>query len=334
MANFDRPERPTREANSAPRGSADLKVKAAWLYYVEGLTQEQVARHLNVSRLKVLRMLAACNDEGVVRISIAGETASQVALERSLEAEFDLEEAIVVPSPTDPSATPKMIGHAAAEYISNAIYDGVTVGVGWGATLHQSLGSLARRMTNDVAVVSLLGGLVRSQWINPSLFAWRMAEAFGAESFALTAPVYLSDPALRQHLWQEPQLRALLDRAKKMDLAFVGVGGISDNSTVFQHGILPQSDIASLRRAGAVADVLCQFVDAEGRLVDHPVNRQVMAIDLDVLKATPKVIIVAGGQEKLAAIQAALRATGAKVLITDASTAVGLLEQTKRVATA
>src|SRR5688572_26837061 len=97
-----------RDANGG-RGVADLKVKAAWLYYVEGLTQEQIARHLNISRLKVLRMLAACNEEGIVRISIEGETSSQVKLERNLEARYGLEEAVVVPSPTDEGSLPRMI---------------------------------------------------------------------------------------------------------------------------------------------------------------------------------------------------------------------------------
>ena len=69
-----RTRRKAREPASSPRGSVDLKVKAAWLYYVEGLTQEQVARHLNVSRLKVLRMLAACGQEGIVKISIESKS--------------------------------------------------------------------------------------------------------------------------------------------------------------------------------------------------------------------------------------------------------------------
>jgi DNA-binding transcriptional regulator LsrR (DeoR family) len=328
MASEDQADRPVKDGSGA-RQSAGQKTKAAWLYYVEGLTQEQIARHLNISRLKVVRMLAACNEEGIVRISIEGATAPQIQLERALEATLDLKEALVVPSPTDEAALPKMIGYAAAQYISQAVYDGATIGVGWGATLHESLGSLSRRSTPNVAVVSLLGGLVRSQWINPSLFAWRMAEAFDAESFALTAPVYVTDPELRERLWREPQLRALMDRAKRMDVAFIGVGDLTDNSTVFRHGILPRTEIASLRRAGAVADVLSQFIDAEGRLVDHAVNRRVMAIDLETLKATPKVVIVAGGLEKLTAILAALRATAAKVLITDASTAKGLLDRVR-----
>ena len=45
---------------------AEAKVRAAWLYYVEGLTQEQIAEALGLSRIKVIRMLAAARSEGLV----------------------------------------------------------------------------------------------------------------------------------------------------------------------------------------------------------------------------------------------------------------------------
>ena len=48
---------PRIEAAPAP----DLGVRAAWLYYVEGLTQQEIARVLNVSRARVIRLLAAAS---------------------------------------------------------------------------------------------------------------------------------------------------------------------------------------------------------------------------------------------------------------------------------
>ena len=63
------------------RFHADPGVRAAWLYYVEGLTQEQIARAMNVSRAKVIRLLAAARESGVVRIRIDGAGSEQIALE-------------------------------------------------------------------------------------------------------------------------------------------------------------------------------------------------------------------------------------------------------------
>ncbi|MGH8850855.1 MAG: hypothetical protein ACREYD_07665, partial [Casimicrobiaceae bacterium] len=75
-----------RAASREPGALPDLRVRAAWLYYVEGLTQEQIARFMNISRAKVIRLLAAARDGGIVRIRIEGRASDQIALERRLVA--------------------------------------------------------------------------------------------------------------------------------------------------------------------------------------------------------------------------------------------------------
>jgi DNA-binding transcriptional regulator LsrR (DeoR family) len=74
-----------------------------------------------------------------------------------------------------------------------------------------------------------------------------------------------------------------------------------------------------------VGDVLCHFIDDQGAVVDHPVNRRVVAVDLDDLRRVPRIVVAAGGRRKVAALRAALKATGAGVLITEEGAARGLL---------
>ncbi|RVC20088.1 sugar-binding transcriptional regulator, partial [Mesorhizobium sp. M7A.F.Ca.AU.002.02.1.1] len=83
-----------------PMVSSDLTVKTAWLYYVEGFTQEQIAEKLDVSRVKVMRTLASCTAEGIVVTMINAPTAGQVALERGLEKRWGLNAAVVIPTPS------------------------------------------------------------------------------------------------------------------------------------------------------------------------------------------------------------------------------------------
>ena len=125
-------ERPApREAAASP----DLRVRAAWLYYVEGMTQEQIARFMNISRAKVIRLLASARDNGIVRIRIEDRASEQIALERQLVAAFGLADAIVVPAPADEADITTVVGHAAGTYLTDQVKDGMSVGVGWGATL-------------------------------------------------------------------------------------------------------------------------------------------------------------------------------------------------------
>jgi len=314
-----------RPAAREPVASPDLRVRAAWLYYVEDMTQEQIARFMNISRAKVIRLLASARDNGIVRIRIEDRASEQIALERNLVAAFGLADAIVVPAPAAATAITTVVGHAAGTYLTDQMKDGMSLGVGWGATLHMSLKALGGQPCERLSVVSLLGGMTHSRAVNPSAVARRIADAFGADCYQLTAPVMVADETVRAALWSEPGLRELLERARRVDLALVSVGDVSEEATLFREGILPLSALASLQAAGAVRDVLCHFIDAEGNVVDHPVNRRVVSVDLEDLRRVPRVVVAAGGRRKVAAIRAALKATGAGVLITEEGAARGLL---------
>jgi DNA-binding transcriptional regulator LsrR (DeoR family) len=316
----------TDDANAAePRAGGDLAVRAAWLYYIEGLTQEAIARAMGLSRAKVIRLLAAAREGGIVRIGIEARGSAQLALERRLVTALGLDAAIVVPSPVDEDAVPVVVGHAVGAWLSDEVRDGMALGIGWGATLSMSLKSLAPRGFAHLAVISLMGGMTHSRAINPSAVARRVADALSADCYQLTAPAFVASEATRDALWAEPALHDLLERARRADLAIVSVGDVSEESTLFREGLLPRSQAASLAAAGAVGEVLCQFLDAEGRIVDHPVSRRVVAVPLDDLARVPRIAIAAGGRRKVRAIRAVLKATAARVLITDENAAEGLL---------
>ncbi len=305
--------------------SSDINVKTAWLYHVEGLTQEQIAEKLHVSRVKVMRTLAACVAEGLVVTTINAASSDCIALERDLEQRFGLDGAVVVPTPSGEEHLEKAIGHAVAAYLGEAMRDGMTLAIGGGATLHASLGFLARRRLRKASVVSLVGSLPHSQWVNPSIVAIKVAEMLEAGSYQLTAPVMVSEPMLRTLLWQQPDLMDVRRRAAEADIALLTVGSMSAAATIFRHRIVPPSLLDPLREKGAVANLLCHFIDVQGNVVDHEVNDRVVAIDLDTVAAVPNVVLAAGGRQKVQPIRAALRAVRAEVLITDSETARALL---------
>jgi DNA-binding transcriptional regulator LsrR (DeoR family) len=202
----------------------------------------------------------------------------------------------------------------------------LTVGVGWGATLQMALKAIGAQPVERLAVVSLLGGTTHSQAMTPPAVARRMADAFGADCYQLTAPLVVADEAMRDTLWSEPALRDLRERARCVDIALVSVGDLAETATLFQGDLLPPGQIGGLRAAGAVGDVLCHFLDVQGRVVDHPLNRRMMAVSLDDLQRVPRVVVASGGRGKVQALRAAMQALPVAVLITDETAARGLLD--------
>ncbi|HEX7389858.1 MAG TPA: sugar-binding transcriptional regulator [Acidiphilium sp.] len=313
----------------ADADAVELKTRVAWLYFMEGLTQDAVASRLGLTRQRVLKILAGARQDGTVQIRVTTKLTACVALERRLEAVFGIGRCTVIPAPGDPAQLTPLLGAALGAHVSETLREGMTIGLGWGATLQSSLTHVIARGIPGLTAVSLLGGLTRASGVNPAEFAWRFADLVGAESFLLTAPVFLSDATSCEALRRQPGIAEVLTRARRLDMALVSAGEIAPGSTLMRHGLITRDELADVVRAGAVADVLCQFVDAKGRVIDHPVNRRVLAVDPACLRGTPELVLVSGGWAKVPALRAAIRLLAPRVLITDETAAEGLLQTEK-----
>ncbi|HMS35854.1 MAG TPA: MarR family transcriptional regulator, partial [Arachnia sp.] len=80
-----------------PPIDVDLVVRAAWLYYEDGLTQAQVAARLFVSRQTVGRLLESARQHGIVRIELDPASLAAMRLATTVRDVFGLRDAIVVP---------------------------------------------------------------------------------------------------------------------------------------------------------------------------------------------------------------------------------------------
>ena len=65
-------------------------VNVARLYYEQGLTQDQVARRIGVSRPLVSKMLARAREAGIVHIEIRAADEGDAALLTALQAKYAL----------------------------------------------------------------------------------------------------------------------------------------------------------------------------------------------------------------------------------------------------
>ena len=302
---------------STPDISEDLKTRIAWLYYVEGLTQDEVANKVGMNRSRVLRILSAARLDGTVQIRVTTRLSRCVELERALEERWGLTQAIVVPTPQDENQLRNIIGAEVGAYISQAIAANMTIGLGWGKTLSAAVPAIVPRHPDGIRVMSLLGGLTRVSDQNPSEFAWRVAARLGAECYMMAGPVFAPDPTTRNALAGHTGMSDIFQRARSLDMAIVSVGDLTPHSVFREYGLLTSEELASLERAGAIGDLLCHFVDAEGNVVEHPVNKRVLAVNPLDLRGTRKIVLASGGWHKLGVIRAGLKMLQPTVLITD-----------------
>ncbi|WP_108003522.1 sugar-binding transcriptional regulator [Mycoplana dimorpha] len=315
-----------RETHTAISESVSLRLRAAWLYYNQRMTQKDVAEKLGVSRSTVIRMLDEALKRGEVQIWIDEGVGDCVELATRLERAYGLDEAVVVPAADSAEGTAKSVGLALGQFLTETIPDDCTIGVGWGRTLTASLASFRPARRERVKVVSLLGGVVEAHHINPIEYSWRIASQLGAECYLFLAPLLVDSRETKRSLIDKCGLKPLFELAETMDIAVVSCGDIGPASTSLSRGFLPRQVLDELVEAGCVCDTMCNFLDAEGRTIDHPIRDRVMSIDLDTVKKANHIVLVSGGAHRAAAIRATIRRIGCNTLITDEGAALAMLE--------
>ena len=294
-----------------------LRARAVWLYHVEGLTQNDIATQLNINRVMVVRLLADARRRNEVRVTISAPLTELMQVERELEIHYGIGRVIVAPF-SDPDGDPvKVIAAAAGAFISAEMKAGMTVGVGWGRTLYNTLPFISAETLEDFRVVSLLGGIAAARRFNPAEFAWQFAELFQGEGFLIPAPAVVDSPETKHALLERCGLSSIFEMADKLDMALLSVGGITTLTTSYRTGYLSEADRRSLIEAGAVGDVLYNFIDSAGNVVDHEVNSRVISANLARLRRTPERVLISGGKDKLVALKAAIQTLAPTVLVTD-----------------
>lgn len=299
-----------------PGDDASQRLRAAWLYFSHGLTQKDVSERLGVSRGTVVRLLAEARERGEVQIWIGEGERDCIELALRLEDEFGLDEAIVVPGGENGSSA-RSVGLALGRFLSEVVSDNQTIGVGWGRTLMASLASLRPVRRDGVKLVSMVGGVVKTHGGNPLEYTWRVASQFAAECFLFIAPAFVDSVETRRRLIEDCGLDALYQLGRSLDIAVVGIGGVGGPQLSQASTMVSAEALEELTAIGAVGDVLCNFIDAEGRSVAHGLNERVMSVPLDDVAKAGHVVIAAGGADRAIAIRAAIRRIGCNTLITD-----------------
>ena len=304
-----------------------LASRAAWMSYIGGIRQEDIARALGVSRPKVNRLIALAHRHKLVRIFIDGDILDCVALGDRLVARYGLDFADVAPTVDASDPSMETIGTLGARAMLRLFDDAqmTTLGIGHGRTLAAVVDCLPRVARRDVQIVSLLGGLTRNAEASPFDVIHRLAAKVGGECYFMPVPFFANSAEDRQVLMAQRGVAEVFARARAAQVCLVGIGAVADDAYLLDSGMITRAELDEVAGAGAEGEILGQFVDADGRAVDAAVNTLALGLRLEDL-AGKSVVAVAGGSTKVKAIRAALNSGVVTGLITDEATARALAE--------
>ena len=305
----------------SPDAMLDKMVLAATLYYKEKLSQQEIAKRLNVSRPWVSKLLSRAEDLGIVKMEIVSPLSGNSELERNLCEKYGLQHAGVADKKDR-----DYVSLAAAQYFVSQLESNDVVGIGWGDAISRFLRELTPLHLPNVHTVPLAGSFGATKETLPNYHAIELARKLGGQPHLLHLPAFCGSQEEYDLLSESQMWNELRHMGEHADLAVVGIGTLF-SSFLTRNQVLSEGEQKELAEAGAVGDVILHFLNEEGESVETELTKRLLRVDIaEVKKHARTVIAIAEGLEKLPVIRAALRCGLADSFFTDTETAEALLK--------
>ena len=175
----------------------ELISKAAWYYYIENMTQQSIAEKLGISRMKVIRLLEAARETGIIQFRISQGNGKQLPIEQKLRQQWNLKNVLIIPTPDNRARLNEHLALAAANFLADQVTENTFINMGYGDTPSRVLNHLANITDVPVSIVSFTGGV--SYYLPNST-----SNVFKARLHLYPAPLVLSSREVCQSILQEP----------------------------------------------------------------------------------------------------------------------------------
>jgi DNA-binding transcriptional regulator LsrR (DeoR family) len=319
----------TDDAGLSPRAQnadrLEQAARAAWLYYIGGRTQDEIAAELTISRQAAQRLVSLALSEKLIKFRVDHPIAACMALGQALTERYGLRYCEVVPT-GGPDGGLATVAVAGARYLERWFTQKapLVLAVSTGRTLRAIAAELSPMEAPQHKVFSLCGILAANGRAIATEPVMSMAERTGAQCYPMPLPVVAASVAERELLQSQRAFHTLRDLLEETRCIMVGVGNVGWQSPVHAGGVISDGELTELIEAGAVGEIAGWAFGAEGEMIRGSVNDRVTGLAVTRHPARTTVGVGAGAA-KVAALRAALTGGLVNGLITDEPTAAAIL---------
>ncbi|MFT8211790.1 MAG: sugar-binding transcriptional regulator [Symbiopectobacterium sp.] len=314
-------------------GSQDneLLTEIAVAYYQDEITQEEIAKKFGISCIKVGRLLKRAKEEGIVEINVRYHPVFSTRLEQQLLERFPIKRALIALDHPEEEQR-RQVAALVSNHLAVTLKDGMVVAVGQGRNVSGVADHVGNVTERHCKFICGIGGTHRpGDAINADHISRRLAKKFGGSSETLYAPAYVENRALKQAFMQNGTIKKTLDRARKADIALVGIGDMNENSYMVKLGwFTPQEIVDASLNQGVIGDIAgYDFFNAQGQHIDTVMHDRVIGVSIEELRNIPCAIAIASENTKALAILGALRTGAIDIIATSASNIRTILNMTQ-----
>ena len=310
----------------------ELLTEIAVAYYCEEVTQEEIAKKFGLSRIKVGRLLKRAKEAGIVEINVRYHPVFSTRLEQQLLERFPVSRALIALDNSDEDEQRRQVAALVSNYLSNTLRDNMVVTVGQGRNVASVAEFSSTIQQRNCRFICGIGGTHRpGDVINADHISRLLAKKFGGTSESLYAPAYVENSQLKEALLATGTVKQTLDKARKADVALIGIGDMNEDSYMVQLGwFTPQEINAAGIHQGVIGDLAgYDFFNAKGEHVNTVMDHRVVGLSLEELRQIPCVIAIASENTKAMAIMGALRTGVIDIVATSARNVRTILSMTQ-----
>lgn len=287
----------------------DLLVKAAMLFYMDGVTQTEIAKQLNISRPTVAALLQEARDNGIVRITIHHAGYSLKKQQEMIADKYGLETVLIADKNSRfGSNTKTYVGECCASFIEERLPKIKSLGLGWGTTIYEYVQHANYTNYKDLSVIPLMGGMGMSEFqYHSNHLAFVLAQKYNCAVNYFYAPAIAETLHIKKVLESTELVNLILEMGQKVDMAIVGVGNPMLSSTYRQFGYIHDQELKEIQDSNAVGDICATFFDNNCHPVNTHVSERMLGLNLENLMNIPEVVVVATGKEKVESLKALMK---------------------------
>ncbi|WEX08637.1 sugar-binding domain-containing protein [Chelativorans sp. AA-79] len=311
----------TRANHPSDRNVAEV----AWLYYIKGLNQADIAKMLDLSRPTIISYLRLAKERQIVGVKIVGAHFRVNALADALRERFGVQNAFVVPNDgMSDEETTLQVCEAAAQFLPDFVVEGDILGVSWGQTVSFVSERVPWWPVRGLTVRQLIGSLANPLLPTSESCTTEIARRLSAHCVNLNAPAVCSDRELAERLRAEPIIAEQLSKLGECNKAVYSLSPCTFDTHVVQFKLATEADISYYVSKGAVGIIAGRFIDPDGNPVLGDLDERMIGADHATLRRMAGLLVVSG-VSKLQPTLAALRGGYVSNIVLDTRLAEDLL---------
>lgn len=300
--------------------------RVAELHYKHELSHREIGELLDMSRVKITRLLDRARQEGIVEIRVHSSGDLFAELAEKVRSRWSLERVWVSPPARRRGEYSSSLALEGAKAINEVLDSRIS-------SVSLCLSRASRDVADclepplsrpDVRFIPVTGTPAGSSFEMSTLqLTLAFADAYQAQSLHLPVPYMATNELIGKELKKDPEVARVFRSARSADLLVSGIGG-SEPHPYFN--AVNDEQRKELISRGMVGDVCSRFFDNDGHHIETANEELLMGLTWNELMSIPRRLLIAGGINKVAAVKGAVRGRVMTHLVTDVTVAEQLVK--------